>query len=45
MAWEEEYLPDEAALQVDCTHLRNGVYTFRVHNATATLSKKVVIRR
>ncbi len=45
MAWEESHLPDEVALQVDCSHLRDGVYTFRIHNATATLSKKVVIRR
>ena len=45
MAWEEDGMPDEAVLPVDCSRLRDGIYTFRVHNETAALAKKIVISR
>ena len=45
MEWEEAVLSDEAVLLVDCSQLRNGIYTLRVHGYTATLTRKIAISR
>lgn len=45
LAREEDGLPDEAVLTMDGSRLRNGLYTLRVSDGTAVLTKRIVIGR
>ena len=45
MDWVVDNASENVHLPVDCFHLRNGLYTLRVSDGTAVLTKRIVIGR